>query len=122
MEKKLYEDFSVETKKTRTVGFLEKIHRRVPVAPRGTRPLELSVADASAGVTLTPALTSANSGFSPGKTCPWASLGSWDPPPNWATGPALELSRAASGSLSPGLPPALEMLRNQPAEHVCTNP
>ncbi|CAL2236376.1 unnamed protein product [Prunus armeniaca] len=55
-------------------------------------------------------LTSANSGFSPGKTCPWASSGSWDPPPNWATGPALELSRAASGSLSPGLLPALEML------------
>ncbi|CAL8152626.1 unnamed protein product [Prunus armeniaca] len=59
---------------------------------------------------MTPALTSANSGFSPGKTCPWASSGSWDPPPNWATGFALELSRAASGSLSPLARAALEML------------
>ncbi|CAL8150530.1 unnamed protein product [Prunus armeniaca] len=38
--------------------------------------------DASADVT--------NSGFSPGKICPWASSGSWDPPSTWATGPALE--------------------------------
>ncbi|CAL9030241.1 unnamed protein product, partial [Prunus brigantina] len=64
-------------KKTRTVGFLEKSHRRVPVAPCGKRPLE---ALPCAGVSVTPALTSPDSGFSPGKTCPWASSGSWDPP------------------------------------------
>ncbi|CAL8162458.1 unnamed protein product [Prunus armeniaca] len=61
-------------------------------------------------VSVTPALTSANSGFSPGKTCPWACSGTWDPPPNRATGPALELSQAASGSLSPLAWAALEML------------
>ncbi|CAL2232570.1 unnamed protein product [Prunus armeniaca] len=55
-------------------------------------------------------VTSANSGFSPGKTCPWACSGTWDPPPNRATGPALELPRAPSSSLSPGLGFALEML------------
>ncbi|CAL8103227.1 unnamed protein product [Prunus armeniaca] len=59
---------------------------------------------------VTPALTSPNSGFSPGKTCPWASSGSWDPPPNRATGPALELPRVPFGSLSPWLGWALEML------------
>ncbi|CAL8085005.1 unnamed protein product [Prunus armeniaca] len=57
-----------------------------------------------------PALTSQNSGFSPGRSCPWACSGSWDPPPNRATGPALELPRAPSGSLSPRLVHALEVL------------
>ncbi|CAL9006495.1 unnamed protein product, partial [Prunus brigantina] len=59
-------------KKRRTVGFLEKRHRRVLVAPRGKRPLE--------AISVTPAMTSPDSGFSPGKTFPWASSGSWDPP------------------------------------------
>ncbi|CAL2228225.1 unnamed protein product [Prunus armeniaca] len=55
-------------------------------------------------------LTSPDSGFSPGKTCPWASSSWWDPPRNWAASPALEPSRARPGSLSPSLGGALDLL------------
>ncbi|CAL2247398.1 unnamed protein product [Prunus armeniaca] len=94
----------------RTVGFLEKNHPRVLVAPRGKCPLEAIRCDVSAGISVTPALTSQESGFSPGKTCPWALPGWWDPPRNWATFAVLEVSWARQGCLSPSLGLALEML------------
>ncbi|CAL8083695.1 unnamed protein product [Prunus armeniaca] len=54
-------------KKRGPSDFWKKIHRRVPVAPRGTRPLELSVADASADVS--------QLGLQPGQDLPLGFLG-----------------------------------------------
>ncbi|CAL2237196.1 unnamed protein product [Prunus armeniaca] len=72
----------------RTVGFLEKIHPRVPVAPCGTRPLELSVADASADVN--------QLGLQPGQDLPLGLLGHVGPTTKSGYGPC---AGAMSGCL-----------------------